>query len=182
MGNFAVIDTETNWDNRVMSVGIVVAREDFSALDKRYYILDPECQVGGMYDSVLELVRPHGVCSRRKAMKELRLWLLGLDVERLFAYNARFDRNHLPELGDFCWFDIMRIAAYRQYNPAIPADALCCSTGRLKSHYGVEPITRMLSGDESYRETHNALLDARDELAIMRLLGLSPADYQCAAI
>ena len=182
MGNFAVIDTETNWENRVMSLGIVVAGEDFSPVDKRYYILDPECRVGGMYDSVMDLARPDGVCTRRKALKELRLWLLGLGVQKLFAYNARFDRNHLPELGDFCWFDIMRIAAYRQHNPAIPADALCCSTGRLKSRYGVEPITRMLSGDPGYRETHNALLDARDELAIMRMLGLSPEDYQCAGI
>ena len=35
---------------------------------------------------------------------------------------------------------------------------------------GVEPILRMLC-QHTYRETHNALYDAMDELEIMRLLG-----------
>ena len=39
-------------------------------------------------------------------------------VEWIFAYNACFDRRQLPELGSFSWYDIMKIAAYRQHNPA----------------------------------------------------------------
>jgi hypothetical protein len=35
----------------------------------------------------------------------------------------------------------------------------------------VEPILRMLSGNSNYCETHNAVLDALDELKIMQLLG-----------
>ncbi len=27
---------------------------------------------------------------------------------------------HLPELGGNAWYDIMKLAAYRQYNPKIP--------------------------------------------------------------
>jgi len=69
------------------------------------------------------------------------------------------------------------VAAYRQYNPAIPAWAECCGTGRLKRGYGVEPMLRILSGQSSYRETHNALEDALDELKIMELLGRRPEDY-----
>ena len=38
-------------------------------------------------------------------------------------------------------------------------------------------MLRLLSGQESYRETHNALYDAMDELEIMRLLGLHPGQY-----
>ena len=65
----------------------------------------------------------------------------------------------------------MKLAAYRQYNHAIPDNAPICSTGRLKSGYGVGPILRLLSGNCGYSETHNALLDAIDELKIMTLLG-----------
>ena len=36
-----------------------------------------------------------------------------------FAYNACFDRNHLPELRDFDWYNIMHLAAYHQYNAKI---------------------------------------------------------------
>jgi hypothetical protein len=32
-----------------------------------------------------------------------------------------FDKRHLPELGGYAWYDIMKLAAYRQYNPKIPA-------------------------------------------------------------
>lgn len=47
---FAVIDTETNWDNDVMSIGIVIAEdEQFEAIDYKYIIFDEAARVGGMY-------------------------------------------------------------------------------------------------------------------------------------
>ena len=75
----------------------------------------------------------------------------------------------------------MRIAAYTQYNSKIPPETECFKTGRMKRNYGVEPMTRMLSG-RHYVETHNALQDAIDELRIMELLGLEIEVYQKARI
>ncbi len=173
MGKIAVIDTETTWDNRVMSVGIAVAEENtFQLLDSRYYVLTPEYEVGGMFSHVMFLdgISPR-ICSRSAAMADIQNWLNGHGVTAVFAYNAGFDKGHLPELGRYKWYDILRLAAYRQYNPKIPCRAECCATGRLKRGYGVEPIYRMLSGDSAYCEVHNALCDAIDELQIMRLLG-----------
>ena len=47
---FAVIDTETNWNNEVMSIGVLIARcRNFKKTDSRYYILPSEEKVGGMY-------------------------------------------------------------------------------------------------------------------------------------
>ena len=103
-------------------------------------------------------------------MKDLRDFLKSNDVTDIFAYNAIFDYRHLPELQYLDWYDIMKLAAYRQYNPKIPYNADCCGTGRLKSGYGVESIYRMLSGNMRYSELHNALTDAVDELEIMRML------------
>ena len=110
-------------------------------------------------------------------MADLFGWLARHGVTSLFAYNAGFDRNHLPELRCFDWYDIMRIAIYRQHNPKIPACADCYSTGRMKRGYGVESMLRLLSGNCTYRETHNALFDALDELEIVRLLGLGIHEY-----
>ena len=39
-------------------------------------------------------------------------------------------------------------------------------------------MLRLLSGNRGYRETHNALFDALDELEILRLLGRPVEDYQ----
>ncbi len=173
MGRFAVIDTETNWADQVMSIGVVVAdADDFSIQDARYLVFDPDYQIGGMYEGVLfpEML-PCTVTTRKEGMQALVDWVKGSGVSSIFAYNANFDKNHLPEFRDFQWFDIMRLAAYRQYNPTIPKDAECCGTGRLKRGYGVEPTLQRLSGNLGYQETHNALYDAVDELKIVRLLG-----------
>ena len=180
MGYFAVIDTETNWADQVMSIGTVVADEHtFEILGSKYHVLTPEVEIGGMYESVvyLEEAGEPVVCTRREAMADLLSWFRELGVRDIIAYNAAFDRNHIPEFSRLRWHDIMRIAAYRQHNRAIPPTAECCSTGRLKRGYGVEPMLRLLSGNRTYRETHNALFDALDELEIIRLLGYGLGAY-----
>ncbi len=176
----AVIDTETTWDNRVMSIGTVIADGcSFQPLEIKYHVLTPEYLTGGMFSHVLFAdgrLNPI-LCNRAEAMEDLISWLHRHGVRRIFAYNAGFDQGHLPELGYLQWYDIMALAAYRQTNPAIPADADCCRTGRLKRGYGVEPMLQLLSGNRCYRETHNALWDAMDELQIMQLLGHGVSDY-----
>ena len=180
MGKFAVIDTETNWADQVMSIGTVIADADtFVLIAAKYHILPIECEIGGMYYDTLFLETPVKpiLCARAEAIADLRAWFGQHEVRSIFAYNACFDRNHLPELRDFDWYDIMRIAAYRQHNPKIPANADCCSTGRLKRGYGVEAMLRLLSGNRTYRESHNAFFDALDELEIVRFLGYQSKEY-----
>ncbi len=181
---FAVIDTETNWNDEVMSIGAVIAdAKTQEKSDSIYYIITPEYRVGGMFSNEL---RPDGedvhIADRRQALQEIRQWLDSYHVQKLFAYNASFDRNHLPEYAGYQWYDIMRLAAYRQYNRAIPDTADCYKTGRLKWGYGVEAVLKMLSGDKRYRETHNAVSDAEDELRIMQLLGHEISIYDVAFV
>ena len=185
MSAFVVIDTETTWTDHVMSIGAVIAdNSDFSVIDSRYYLIDPAYRSGGMYSSVLRMRgTPEEIISSRQEMAaDMRQWLGGYRVNTIFAYNAVFDKKHLPEFGDFRWHDIMKIAAYRQFNSRIPESALCCKTGRLKSNYGVESIYRLLSGDRRYMEKHNGWFDAVDELKIMEMLALPIDVYEHAEI
>ena len=180
----AVIDTETNWNNEMMSIGIVLSKEDdFRVTDQKYYIIDPEWRVCGLFSNVLRIrdVKSE-IADRKTALSEISQWLSENKVSRIFAYNAKFDQGLLPELSDYSWYDIMRLAAYRQFNKSIPETAECCKTGRLKRNYGVEPIMRMLSGNYCYCEVHNAVRDAIDELEIMRLLGHPVDTYEIALI
>ncbi len=181
----AVIGTETNWDYELMSIGIAVADSDnYECLDRRYYILEEESRRGGMFENVLHAQKGVGeiVTSRKNAMKDMDVFLKGQGIKRIFAYNASFDYGYLKELKGYCWYDIMRLAAYRQYNSGIPDNAECFKTGKLKKGYGVESITRMLTGDLSYMEVHNAVCDAEDELRIMKLLGHPISVYECAKL
>ena len=182
---FAVIDTETNWNDKVMSIGVVIADTvTFEPIDRKYYILAPECDTGGIYSSVMLVkgVRVDLLGPRKDVLHHFKAALAAYNVTSLFAYNAAFDCKHLYELKKYKWFDIMKLAAYRQYNRSIPSDADCCKTGRLKRDYGVEPIMRMLTGNLGYCEVHNALCDAVDELKIMKLLEHPIEAYACAQI
>ncbi len=180
---FAVIDTETNWSDQVMSIGVVVAdSETFELIDKKYYIISPEYLVGGMFSYALDTNESINktVITREEAINKLCNFFMKYNIKSLFAYNANFDRKHLPELHFMQWYDIMKIAAYKQYNLKIPNSSPCCDTGRLKRNYGVEPILRILSENYSYTEKHHALTDAIDELKIMQLLGLKLDVYKHA--
>lgn len=173
MANFAVIDTETNWYDAVMSIGVIIADADtFEPIASKYYIITPEHKVGGMFSHTLffEDKKLNFECSRKMALDDLVSCFDTNKVADIFAYNASFDYRHLPELSAFTWYDIMKLAAYRQHNPKIPQNADCYKTGRLKCGYGVEAILRLLSDDAQYCEQHNALTDAHDELKIMSFL------------
>lgn len=185
MERFAVIDTETTWGDEVMSIGIVAAEfGSFKPIGQRYYILTPYKDHGGMYTYALyaKNIMPDMECPREDALADAAIFLKQCKVNTIFAYNALFDYKHLPELSAYSWYDIMKIAAYRQYNTKIPENADCFKTGRLKRGYGVESIYRILSEDRGYCELHNALTDAVDELAIMRMLGLGSDGYVTAKI
>ena len=167
--NFAVIDTETNWYDQVMSIGLIIAEDNTYKVQEEYYgLITPECEIGGMYSMVLRDGRTdiNNEASREEILKEIDVLLKKYGVKHLFAYNAKFDENHLPELTDFSWVDIMQTTMYRQYNPFIPDRAQLCNTGKLKSGYGVEAVLNMITG-EVHQEVHNALCDTRDELFIM---------------
>ncbi|WP_270250795.1 hypothetical protein [Lactococcus lactis] len=180
MDFFAVIDTETNWDDEVMSIGMVIAdTKTYRAITSKYWIINPEYNRGGMYSRTLEFQnkQQNRYISRKDALLEVKELLFFYNISDLFAYNASFDCRHLPELSDFIWHDIIQIAAYKQHNSKIPKNAECHNTGRMKKGYSVENMFAILSGKIDYEESHNALLDAYDELEIMRLLSHNIENY-----
>lgn len=182
MNYFAVIDTETNWHDQVMSIGVVIANEtDMTPIDSRYYLISPECTKPGMYSHALNICKISKIGLRKDILLDLIDFLERYHITSIFAYNAGFDYSHLKELSSYDWYDILKIAAYKQTNHKI-VNQFCCKTGRLKSHYGVEAILQLLMEDPSYNETHNGLLDAIDELKIMYYLGHSLDVYEKAKI
>ena len=181
----AVIDTEINRNDEVMSVGLVIAdAETFDVDVELYYILEPEHSVGGNNSKALrinECVNADAI-PRSIVMAEIRECLRQHHVRSLFAYNASADYERLPELSALKWYDIMQVAAYKQYNSSITDDDDCHGTGRLKRDFGVAAMLKRLTGDSNVKETNNALYDARDELKIMKLLGRPLTDYSVAAL
>ena len=185
--HFAVIDTETNYYDKVMSIGLVIANETFEPVHKSYFIIDPEYRVGGVFYNMLTVIEDSEVSKhrdiRKNVLEYIRNILFRYNVHQIFAYNARFDKSHLSELKDYKWVDIMKIAAYKQYNGFIPDSVECYpKSGRIKRGFGVEPVYRMVTGRTDYNEKHNGYHDAIDELVIMQKLNLPLDTYRNAII
>lgn len=182
---FAVIDVETNFDDDTISIGVVIAKKsNFKLLDAKYYIVYPAADVWGMYTSLLYQKHKYPTCEfdRENTIKDLVGFLGKYNINDIYAYSATFDYRHLPELQSYNWFDIVKVAAYKQHNPYLSNKLEYCSTGRLKTKYGVEDMMRILTASRSYNESHHALFDAIDELKIMELLGLEIETYNIGKI
>ncbi|MDO6856322.1 hypothetical protein Q4502_01200 [Mesomycoplasma ovipneumoniae] len=178
--NIAVIDVETNYENEVFSVGVVIADSaDFQWFDKGYWIIKNNWKVGGMYIHKTFTPLPlefreeiNVVQTRQEMIAQLIHFLKFYEVKNWFSYTT-FDFRHLPELHkSFEHNDISIFAKSKQFNKHIPLNAELTKNGDLKRGWNAENIYRMLTKDQSYVETHNALLDAMDELRIMELLDL----------
>lgn len=180
----ALIDTETNWYDEVMSIGLIIFKFDnYKIIKKLYFVIYPEYKCNGMFSLQLFNTRKNKtkIEVRERAILDINDMLRKYNVNKIFAYNAKFDFNHLPELSPYLWIDIMRIAAYRQYNEKLPKNAEYCTTGKLVRNYGVEVMYSLLSGKE-YHEVHNAICDAEDELEIMKMLNKDIDLYYLASI
>lgn len=179
--SFAVIDTETNYHGDVMSIGLIVCDYfTFKIIDSSYYILEFESMEKGMFSDVLylESIKNRTTkCFHDEAINEIKKIFKEHNVQCIVAYNTKFDKSKLPELDDYNWYDIMEIAAYKQFNKFIPNGADCCKTGKLKKGYKVQDILRLLTKNENYIEIHNAYYDALDEYKIMCLLGYPLETY-----
>ncbi|WP_348602601.1 hypothetical protein ABJ972_02920 [Mesomycoplasma hyopneumoniae] len=178
--NIAVIDVETNCQNEVFSVGVVIADStNFKSIDKKYWIIKNNWKVGGMY--ARNILAPLPLEFREETIfletrEEMIVYLIKFlkyyEVKNWFSY-TKFDFRHLPELHkSFKHNDISIFAKNKQFNKYIPLNAETSKNGDLKRGWKAEDIYRMLTKDENYFETHNALLDAIDELRIMELLNL----------
>lgn len=176
---FAVIDIETNWNQEMMSIGMVIAdNERFAAIDKTYFIISPQYKVGGKYSRALRDMDKKYIkeYARATAISNLTTTLQKYEVKSIFGYNVQFDYRYFPELHHYVWHDIMRVAANVNINANLPLEEDYYRTGLLK-HRSFEHIMRLIYW-KGYTESHNALCDAIDELQLMQIINQS-LDVYC---
>ena len=135
MDYFAVIDTETNWNNEVMSIGVVIAEKDtFKKVDDLYFIFDPEYKIGGMFSMVLPVKgrTPKDLLFTRKiAMEKFKEAFEKKYWEDLFykKENGKYQLN-LWEANRL----IMLEAGIKEEHISMPGICTCCNPDLLFSH------------------------------------------------
>ena len=83
---FAVIDTETNWDNALMSIGMVISDEKtMRPLDAKYLIITPEFERGGIFSASLFDFEPFESIMRHELESALLPMLEKHGVQKLFC-------------------------------------------------------------------------------------------------
>ncbi|WP_458615922.1 hypothetical protein [Mesomycoplasma ovipneumoniae] len=176
----AVIDVESNYNNEIFSVGVVIADStNFKLIDKKYWIIENNWKVGGKYvDKTfaplpLKFIEESIILQTRKEITVRLISFLDIyKVKNWFSY-TNYDFRLLPELHkSFEYNDISIVAKNKRFNKYIPLNAETTKNGDLKKGWDVENIYRMVTKNENYLETHNALLDAIDELRIMESLNV----------
>lgn len=183
---FAVIDIETNYKDKIFSIGVVIAdNTNFNLVDKRYWIVKNNLLFGGIYIDSISAPLPIEfkneiieLDTHKEMICQLINFLKNHSIKDWYSY-TKFDFRYLPELHDlFNHYDISLVARSKKFNDYIPANAKTHKNGNLIRGWGMEDIYRMVTKDECYVETHNALLDAIDELKIMKLLELDIKTFQ----
>ena len=179
---FAVIDTETNWNQEIMSIGIaIINARNFYQIDEQYFVLEQESKVGGMFSDALLECEAY-ITSRSEAIRQINQMFAYYGISSIFVYNTSSVKESLEELSWCTWYDIVKVAAYKQHNPLIPQSTPTFKTGRMKKGYGLADMMRLLTGNETYHDTHNAIMEARDAANIMQMLHHEIAYYQCAKL
>ena len=177
--NYLLIDTETTYSNKLMTIGGIVFDQDFNIIDDFYEMDYHAYMQGGKFKNVVFAAgKSPKYTKKEELLNDIRTFYDKWQCQGVFAYNAPFDKKLVSNLTKEKWYDIMKIAAYKQTNRFLPADAEYCKTGRLTKNYSAEAMYRLLSGNSNYVELHNAYQDALDELAIMRLLKVKIEDYK----
>lgn len=175
----AVLDIETTYSDNIISVGVAIGYSNtFEKIDEKYFVFPEYLNEKALFTDRVYWVEAERIteCPKAEGIKQIREFLDEHNIKKIYAFNAGFDYRHLPELHDYSWHDIMRVAK----NPTLYdglSDCVKFTSEGLIKNCGAELVLRMLKKDDTYTELHNGLTDAIDELEIMRLLGVSIEVY-----
>jgi hypothetical protein len=179
----AIIDTKTNYIDNAISVGVaIVNTNNWQLQQAQYYLISPELINNHQYDNLnIAHVYKSYFGQLSDVENHIRKLLSDYNVTNIYAYNATFVFQSLPGLQLYFWYDIMKIAAYKQYNKYLPQNIEYLENGRIKYGYGIKNIMEYLT-QTYFFYTNHALYDVLDEIRIMKMLELNIEEYNQAKI
>ena len=181
----AIIDVETSFSNNLMSVGVVIAdKESFEYISGFYGIIVPK-EYGMFSDAIYKFRVDKSKfnvkeLNRESCLAHVKEVLEENNVEYILGYNSGFDYRCLPELQEYKWIDIAKVAAYKTYNQFIPPQVEASKTGRIKK-WSMEVVMQN-TNRRSYMELHNAFQDAYDELLLVQAVKQPISLYERVAL
>ena len=102
-------------------------------------------------------------------------------ITNIYTYNGIFIFKKLPGLKQYHWYDIIKVAAYKQYNYKLLDNLPFREDGRLLCNCSIKEIMQILTKTYFYYTDH-ALYDTFDIARIMSLINLPIEQYSFSKI
>ena len=84
-------------------------------------------------------------------------------------------------MQNYHWYDIIKVAAHKQYNYKLPDNLMFNDQGRLLYKCNIKDLMEILTKTYFYYTNH-ALYDTLDIARIMKIVDLNINVYDCAKI
>lgn len=174
---FAIIDTKTNYYGNAISIGVVVVNSHFEIQQAQYYLIPEELIHDHNHKDDFDIIHVYKTYFGRlfDCENHIRTLMNQYNITNIYAYNAFYVKKSLPEMNNYNWFDIAKVATYKQYNHELPLDADYDENGQLLRYAMKNVIELMMK--TYYKCVNHALYNALDELKIMKLIGLPIEKY-----
>ncbi len=179
----AIISVKTNSMGHAIAIGVaVIDANQWQLQQAQYYIISDELLCYYTYDNIyLSHVYKSYFGKLGDVENHIRKTLTKYQITNIYAYNAQFVCKTCPGLHMYYWYDIMKIAAYKQYNSYLPSNIDYLDNGRIKYKYNIPHIMEYLN-ISYFRYVDHALYDVLDELRIMKTLNININTYDIAHV
>ena len=178
----AIIDTKTNYLGNAISIGVAIVNAQFEIQQAQYYLIPEELMNEHASKDDYDIVHVYKTYYGRlfDCQNHIRTILNQYNITNIYAYNAFYVKQTLPEMNNYNWFDVARIATYKQYNHKIPINTKCDENGQLLRYTLSNVMELMTNG--YYRYVNHALYNALDIIQLMKYIGLSIDKYEHAKL
>lgn len=178
----AIIDAKLNFIDEIISIGIaIVDAKTFEIKTAEYFLVPEELIIDGFNNGNITIAHTYQTYfgAHKDIENHIRKLLNQYNITNIYTFNGKFIYSKLTGLQKYHWYDIMKVAAYKQYNYKLPDNLMFNDQGRLLYKCNIKDLMEILTKTYFYYTNH-ALYDVLDETKMMKLLDLNINVYDCA--
>ena len=180
----AILDAKTNFIDNIISIGVsIVNAKTFEVKTAEYFLIPEELIVDGLNNNNVNIHHIYKTYfgAQKDVENHIRKLLNQYGITNIYTFNGKFIYKQLTGLQNYHWYDIIKVAAHKQYNYKLPDNLMFNDQGRLLYKCNIKDLMEILTKTYFYYTNH-ALYDTLDIARIMKIVDLNINVYDCAKI
>ena len=175
----AIIDAKLNFIDEIISIGIaIVDAKTFKVKTAEYFLVPEELIIDGFNNDNITIAHTYQTYfgAHKDIENHIRKLLNQYNITNIYTFNGKFIYRKLAGLQKYHWYDIIKVAAYKQYNYKLPDNLMFNDQGRLLYKCNIKDLMEILTKTYFYYTNH-ALYDTLDIARMMSLIDLPIEQY-----